>query len=132
MTNATKPLPPHHRNTVCVKLYGCQLPECRARHNERRRAIAAGMLPPARVLVDATPVRQHILDLQDAGMSLTCIARLAGVAHTTICTFINGRRLTGPTVLASGDEIRMCDRHLVYLSREDANQDHTQTHADEV
>lgn len=89
--NTTDRQPPHHRNTICVKLYGCQLPDCRARHNERRRAIAAGVIQPARVLVDATPVREHILELQEARMSLTCIARLAGVAHTTICTFINGR-----------------------------------------
>lgn len=83
--------PPHHRNTICVKLYGCQLPDCRVRYNERRRAIKDGTLQAARVLVDATPVREHITELQDARMSLTCIARLAGVAHTTICTFVNGR-----------------------------------------
>ncbi|HEY9372832.1 hypothetical protein [Streptomyces sp.] len=90
MTTAVREAP-HHNNTVCVKLYGCQLPECRTRFNERRRAIATGTLQPTRVLVDATPVRQHILNLQEAGMSITCIARLAGVAHTTVCTFVNGR-----------------------------------------
>ena len=82
---------PHHRNTVCVKEYGCQLPDCRARFNARRRAIKAGTLQPSRILVDATPVREHILELQDAEMTLTSIARLAGVAHTTVCTFIHGR-----------------------------------------
>jgi hypothetical protein len=82
---------PHHRNTVCVKTFGCRLPECRARYNERRRAINAGAMQPARVLIDAAPVRQHILDLLDAGLTLTCIAHLAGVAHTTICTFVHGR-----------------------------------------
>ncbi len=32
-------------------------------------------------------------------------------------TFLNGQRLTDPTLLASGDEIRMCDRQLVFISR---------------
>jgi hypothetical protein len=82
---------PHHRNTVCVTCYGCKLPDCRERFNARRRAIRAGILQPDRLLVDAEPVRQHIGDLLDAGMSLTAIARLAGVAHTTVCAFINGR-----------------------------------------
>jgi hypothetical protein len=32
-------------------------------------------------------------------------------------TFLNGRRIPGPTRLASGDEIRMCDRQLVFLTK---------------
>jgi hypothetical protein len=82
---------PHHRNTVCILLYHCQRPDCRARFNERRRAIKAGVRRPDRVLVDAAPVREHIIELRDAGMTLTCIARFAGVAHSTVCSFINGR-----------------------------------------
>jgi hypothetical protein len=99
---------PHHRNTVCILIYRCQLPECRARFNERRRAIKAGTRQPDRVLIDATPVREHITELRDAGMTLTCIARFAGVAHSTVCSFINGRphdrrgrqRMTTPEVAA--------------------------------
>jgi FHA domain len=34
-------------------------------------------------------------------------------------TYLNGNKLFGPTPLHSGDEIRMCDRHLVFVSRED-------------
>ncbi|MFI6033008.1 hypothetical protein ACIBBD_02260 [Streptomyces sp. NPDC051315] len=90
MTTATNEAP-HHNNSVCIKLYGCQLPACRDRHNARRRAIRAGIIQPARVLVDAEPVRQHILDLQTIGHSITCIARLAGVAHTTVGNFLHGR-----------------------------------------
>lgn len=90
MTTAVREAP-HHRNTVCVLVYGCQLPDCRARFNARRRAIKAGTLQPSRILVDATPVREHILELQEARMSLTCIARLAGVAHTTVCGIVHGR-----------------------------------------
>ncbi len=32
-------------------------------------------------------------------------------------TYINGARLQGPTRLRCGDEIRMCDRHLVFMTR---------------
>ena len=32
-------------------------------------------------------------------------------------TYLNGRPLGGPTRLATGDEIRMCDRNLVFVSR---------------
>ncbi|MER5875522.1 hypothetical protein ABT119_06275 [Streptomyces sp. NPDC001910] len=90
MTTAVRQAP-HHRNTVCVLIYGCQLPDCRARFNNRRRAIKAGTLQPSRILIDATPVREHILELRDARMSLTCIAKQAGVAHTTICAIVHGR-----------------------------------------
>jgi hypothetical protein len=34
-------------------------------------------------------------------------------------TFVNGKRLVGPTRLHSGDEIRVCDRHFVFRSRAD-------------
>jgi len=33
-------------------------------------------------------------------------------------TFLNGHKLAGPTHLRSGDEIRMCDRNLVFVIRE--------------
>jgi hypothetical protein len=32
-------------------------------------------------------------------------------------TYLNGRRIPGPTRLTSGDEIRMCDRQLVFLAK---------------
>jgi pSer/pThr/pTyr-binding forkhead associated (FHA) protein len=32
-------------------------------------------------------------------------------------TFINGARLSGPMPLAPGDQIRMCDREVVFMSR---------------
>src|SRR5687767_12243360 len=32
-------------------------------------------------------------------------------------TFLNGRKLSGPTPLASGDEIRMCDQQFIFLSK---------------
>lgn len=100
--------PPNHNSRNCVKWYACQLPECRDHYNARRRAIRAGLTQP-RQLVDAEPVRQHILDLQQhAGLSPTRIARLAGVSHTTICSFLHAlpssgrgrRRETSPETAA--------------------------------
>ena len=35
-------------------------------------------------------------------------------------TYLNGRRIPGPTRLASGDEIRMCDRQMVFLAKNGA------------
>jgi hypothetical protein len=34
-------------------------------------------------------------------------------------TYLNGRRLGGPTRLAAGDEIRMCERQLVFMTKTD-------------
>lgn len=31
-------------------------------------------------------------------------------------TFVNGQRISSPTLLRAGDEIRLCDRQLVFLS----------------
>jgi pSer/pThr/pTyr-binding forkhead associated (FHA) protein len=38
-------------------------------------------------------------------------------------TYINGHRLAGPTLLRSGDEIRMCDRNFVFLSKQGRPED---------
>lgn len=47
-------------------------------------------------------------------------------------TYLNGRRLSGPTRLVSGDEIRMCDRQLIFMSRADVKEEpsHQTTHAE--
>jgi len=34
-------------------------------------------------------------------------------------TYINGRKIAGPSRLATGDEIRMCDRQLVFFCRDE-------------
>jgi pSer/pThr/pTyr-binding forkhead associated (FHA) protein len=34
-------------------------------------------------------------------------------------TYLNGRRIGGPSRLSAGDEIRMCDRQLVFFSRDE-------------
>jgi DNA-binding protein Fis len=80
---------PTHDNSSCIKWHGCHLPDCRERYNARRRAIRAGLIQP-RALIDAEPVRQHILALVDAGLAPTRIARLAGMSHTNITDFLHG------------------------------------------
>ena len=43
-------------------------------------------------------------------------------------TFINGAKLSGPMSLAPGDQIRMCDREVVFMSRfHNANCSHPDT-----
>ncbi len=85
---------PHHDNSICVKWYDCHLPDCRDRYNARRRAMRSGIIQP-RQLVDAAPVRQHILDLQEAGIGPTRVARYAGLPHTTISNFLRAQPSRG-------------------------------------
>ncbi|MEU6365715.1 hypothetical protein ABZ876_08160 [Streptomyces sp. NPDC046931] len=94
MTTAVREAP-HHNNTLCVKWYDCKLPDCLDRFNARRRAIRAGITEPSRTLVDAEPIRKHILDLQETGLTPTRIARLAGLSHTTITAFLKAQPSRG-------------------------------------
>jgi hypothetical protein len=36
-------------------------------------------------------------------------------------TYVNGRRLSTPTRLTAGDEIRMCERQLIFMTKADAD-----------
>lgn len=76
------------------------------------------------VVPDAYVSRRHCAILVHAGdgCELHDIASKNG-------TFLNGRKLTGPTPLSLGDEIRMCDRQLVFMSQsDDAGAGSSQTH----
>jgi hypothetical protein len=62
------------------------------------------------VLQDAFVSRRHCAILVHAGDGCE--------VHDTASkngTYINGRRLSGPTRLNSGDEIRMCDQRLTFV-----------------
>ncbi|MFD9070569.1 helix-turn-helix domain-containing protein [Streptomyces lasiicapitis] len=76
---------PHHRSLYCVKQFGCQRPECRARNSaysrRRYRQVGYGTWNP---LSDAEPVRQHIAALREAGHSLPAIQQMARVSAATI------------------------------------------------
>jgi pSer/pThr/pTyr-binding forkhead associated (FHA) protein len=43
-------------------------------------------------------------------------------------TFVNGQRIAGPTRLRSGDEIRICDQRLVFVTRNDPPAKQAPTH----
>ena len=64
------------------------------------------------VLEDAFVSRRHcaILVHAGSGYELHDVASKNG-------TFLNGTRLRGPVPLSSGDEIRMCDRQLVFVTK---------------
>jgi pSer/pThr/pTyr-binding forkhead associated (FHA) protein len=66
------------------------------------------------VVNDAHVSRRHCAILIHAGNN----CELHDVASKN-GTFINGRRLSGPTRLHSGDEIRMCDRPLIFMAKPD-------------
>ncbi|MET7795735.1 hypothetical protein [Streptomyces decoyicus] len=88
MTTETREAP-HHRNLTCIKDYRCKRPECVARsyaYDRRRyRMQGYGTWQP---LVDATPTRQHIDALRDAGHSLPDIQRLARVSPATLARIL--------------------------------------------
>jgi len=68
------------------------------------------------VVKDAYTSRRHcaiLVHLRD-GCELHDIASKNG-------TYINGVRMTRPTRLRPGDEIRVCDQRFVFLSRENAD-----------
>jgi pSer/pThr/pTyr-binding forkhead associated (FHA) protein len=67
------------------------------------------------VLQDPYVSRRHCAILVHAGdgCELHDIASKNG-------TFVNGRKISGPTPLNSGDEIRMCGKQLVFLTKNDA------------
>lgn len=43
-------------------------------------------------------------------------------------TYINGKKISGPTRLHSGDEIRICEQRLVFVARADPPEQHSPTH----
>jgi hypothetical protein len=72
-----------------------------------------GRLPDNDVVIQGPYVsRRHCAILVHAGArcELYDIASKNG-------TYVNGTKLSGPTFLHSGDEIQMCDRRFVFMSR---------------
>ncbi|MFD9630128.1 hypothetical protein [Streptomyces violascens] len=91
MTTATKTAP-HHNTLTCYTDYDCRLPECKERKRlyqaELRRKKREGEPP----LIDAGPVREHVLLLQADGVNIYSIAAAAGVDEWTIRSLFPGPR----------------------------------------
>lgn len=79
---------PHHRTLTCYTDYKCRRPECVDRYNawgrQRGRAITAGTWQPLR---DAEPIRQHLLALHAAGITIHRVAKLTGMPYRSIRSF---------------------------------------------
>ena len=91
--------PPDHAHAgscSCYIRHGCRCEACRAENTQRnrryRRLRAYGRSGD---LVAMAPVREHLLQLIDAGMGYSQIAHVAGVAVTGVRVAIYGRRDTG-------------------------------------
>ncbi|MEU3903266.1 hypothetical protein AB0F20_05555 [Streptomyces goshikiensis] len=85
----TQQTAPDHGTQSRYRHHGCRCEVCvdanRAYHRNRAAAIKAGAWQP---YVDAEPVRQHILLLQEEGFSVSRIARLSGGSDWDIQRFI--------------------------------------------
>lgn len=87
MSTATRQ-PPNHNKLTCVKHYGCLRPECRERYKtyqrNRHHSRAAGTWQP---LIDAEPIRQHLLTLYAADFTPVRISKLVDLPFETVVGF---------------------------------------------
>jgi hypothetical protein len=87
VTTATR-TPPHHDTLTCYTDYRCRRPECVDRYNawgrDRGRAITDGSWQP---LLNAEPIRQHLLALHAAGITIHRVAVITGLTYRAIRNF---------------------------------------------
>ncbi|MEU1497346.1 hypothetical protein [Streptomyces sp. NPDC005732] len=94
MTTAAKPLPPHGseaRYQGALGRPGCRCSLCVSawtKAGQRRRLAHLAGRPPK---ISPEHVTAHINALTDAGMSLSCIARAAGVSRDTVTEHARGQ-----------------------------------------
>lgn len=93
--------PPKHKHadaSTCFIQHQCRCAPCVTAHNareaNRRRQKAYGRFDTG--LVDAGPVREHVLMLTEYGIGYKRIAELAGVGTTGVRSLIWGRQDPGP------------------------------------
>lgn len=91
MTTAVREAP-HHRNLTCYTDYSCRQPECVERYiNWDRDRIARHADGTWDNLVDAAPVRVHLLRLEAAGVLPNRIAKATGIPLQSIRDFTSPR-----------------------------------------
>ncbi|MEU0847676.1 hypothetical protein ABZ387_06875 [Streptomyces flaveolus] len=87
MTSTTREAP-HHRTLTCYTDYGCRRPECVERRRQWHRDLRRRQREGQPALVDAEPIRRHLLALREAGISTNAVARTAGIDEWTLRTFL--------------------------------------------
>lgn len=79
---------PHHNKLTCYTDYNCRLPECveryRAWDRNRCRAHTDGTWQS---LIDAEPVRQHLLKLYAANITIHRVATATGLTYLAVRSF---------------------------------------------
>ncbi|KQX27496.1 hypothetical protein ASD97_24650 [Streptomyces sp. Root63] len=89
MTTVIRRKAPHHNTLTCYTEYGCRLPECVERKRlwqvEVRRKQREGAWQP---FVDAKPVRAHLLNLREHGISTNRVAAATGLDKATLRAFV--------------------------------------------
>lgn len=103
-------LPPESQATIAPRRYW--LLDKEAVYHLKVGLNTVGRLPDNDVaILDSSVSRRHcaIVIHTSRGCELYDTASKNG-------TFVNGQRITAPTTLKAGDEIRLCDRQLVFLS----------------
>jgi hypothetical protein len=93
--------PPEHKHdgsSTCYIQHQCRCIPCKADHsareNKRYREKAYGRFDSG--LVDAEPVREHMMMLAEFGMGYKRVAKVAGIGTTAARTIIWGRQDPGP------------------------------------
>lgn len=79
---------PNHDTLTCYTKYQCRRPKCVQRYNtwgrDRECAITDGTWQP---LLDAEPVRQHLLGLHAAGITIHRVAAITGITFQNVRSF---------------------------------------------
>jgi hypothetical protein len=96
-----KVCPPDHKHatvSTCYIQHQCRCDPCMDAHSarERRRKKLKAYGRFDRGVVDAAPVREHMLTLGEYGIGYKQAARLAGIGITPARTLIWGRQESGP------------------------------------
>jgi hypothetical protein len=88
LTTVIRTEAPHHDTLTCYVDYRCRLPACVDRYNawsrDRLHAIADGTWQP---LLDAEPIRQHLLNLHAAGITIHRVAAITGLQFRAVRNF---------------------------------------------
>lgn len=93
MTATVRLEPPHHNNLTCYTDYGCRLRDCVDRYLAwERDRVARHADGTWDNLIDATPVRDHILKLKTAGFPPYRTAKAAGVPVQSVLDFLGTNR----------------------------------------